>query len=101
MSARRYGHEGRVVIGITDPFRSSNDGAYTLDAGPGGAQCQPTTAKPDVTMDVADLAAMYFGGVRASTLLQAGRIEELRSGAVDTLDRMIGWPVAPWCPQDF
>jgi predicted acetyltransferase len=101
MSARRYEHEGRVVIGVNDLFRPSNDGAYELDGGPDGARCRVATGEADVTMNVSDLAAMYFGDVRASTLLQAGRIDESRSGAVDTLDRMISWPIAPWCPQDF
>jgi predicted acetyltransferase len=59
-----------------------------LEGGPGGASVTTATAEPDLVMDVATLSAAWLGGVSFSTLARAGRIDEVRAGAVARADAM-------------
>ena len=55
----------------------------------------------DLTMDVADLGAIYLGGVRASTLATAGRIEAASPGAAALADRVFAAERVPYCMTRF
>jgi hypothetical protein len=55
----------------------------------------------DLEVTVADLGALYLGGVRATTLARAGRTRELRPGALQRADDLFVWPVAPHCYTRF
>ena len=101
LEARRYSHEGRLVIEVDDAFAPWNDGTYELDGGPEGATCRPTGAEPDLSMRVEDLAAAFLGGVSFRRLAAAGRVEERTSGTLTTADAMFSSAVAPWCPWIF
>jgi predicted acetyltransferase len=82
LAARRYSTADRFVVEITDSFRPATAGRYEIDGSPDGAACRRTLARPDVAMDVADLGSLYLGGVAASSLGRAGRIEERTPGAL-------------------
>jgi predicted acetyltransferase len=101
LEARRYSHEGRIVLEIRDEFAQWNDGTYELDGGPDGARCQAAGAAPDLSMRVEDLAAVYLGAVSFRALAAAGRVIERNPGALKTADAMFSSPVAPWCPWIF
>ncbi len=101
LEARRYSHEGRAVLELDDEFAPWNDGTYELDGGPEGATCRPSSAEPDVSMRVEDLAAAYLGAVSFRALASAGRIVERKPGALRTADAMFSSTVAPWCPWIF
>jgi predicted acetyltransferase len=101
LEARRYSHEGRVVIEVDDGFAPWNDGTYELDGGPGGATCRPSSAEPDLSMGVEDLGATYLGAVSFRALAAAGRVIERTPGALKTADAMFSSAVAPWCPWIF
>jgi predicted acetyltransferase len=95
LTARGYADEGRLVLQVTDALRPRNQGRFVLEAGPGGASLRPTGAAPDLAMDVSDLGAAYLGGVRFTTLAQAGRVAERTPGALRGADRMFTVDPAP------
>lgn len=100
LAARRYGAEGRLVLGVRDDFGGYASGTFELEGGPEGAQVRASTADPDLVLSAADLGAAYLGGVRFTTLHRAGRV----TGAGEALlraDAMFGWDCAPWCPEVF
>lgn len=101
LESRRYSHEGRVVLELDDEFAPWNDGTYELEGGPEGATCRPSSAEPDLSMRVEDLAAAYLGAVSFRALAAASRAIERRPGALKTADAMFSSAVAPWCPWIF
>jgi predicted acetyltransferase len=101
LAGRRYARDNRLVLRVRDDFCAWNAGHFELNGGPSAAQCQACDDDPDLELDVADLAAVYLGGNRFRTLHEAGRVRELRSGAVARADAMFGTDRAPWCPSHF
>ena len=101
LKGRRYAVDGRLGLRVRDAFCPWNDGQYELLGGPGGAECTATGGTPDLALDAADLAALYLGGNRFRTLFEAGRVEELRPGAIAHADAMFATDRAPWCPSHF
>jgi predicted acetyltransferase len=101
LEARRYPVEGRVVLDLTDPFRPANDGRWSLEGGPDGASAARTTEEADLALGIDDLGALYLGGVTATTLARAGRVEERRPGALARTDAVLASPVVPWCAIEF
>lgn len=98
LSCRRYSRDGRIVLEVADSICSWNDGRYRLEGGPEQAECVRTDEPADISLSVADLGAIYLGGVRPSVLAQAGRVSELKSGGLSVADAMFAWPLQPWCP---
>src|SRR2546430_12909945 len=82
LKGRRYAVDGRLALRVRDPFCPWNDGQYELIGGPDGAECRSNGSTPDLALDAADLAALFLGGNRFRTLFEAGRVEELRPGAI-------------------
>jgi predicted acetyltransferase len=101
LAARAYGTEGEIVFELRDAFRPENDGTYRLAGSPKGGECARTSAPADIELTIADLGALYLGGVKASTLAQAGRVAEARPGALDLADDLFAWPLAPHCTTRF
>ena len=101
LEGRRYAVDGRLTLRVRDALCPWNDGQYELLGGPGGAQCKSNGGTPDLALDAADLAALYLGGNRFRTLFEAGRLEELRPGAIARADAMFATDRAPWCPSHF
>jgi predicted acetyltransferase len=101
LAGRRYAVEGRLVLRVRDAFCPWNDDHYELNGGPTNAACERCTDDPDLELSAADLAAVYLGGNRFHTLHQAGRVQELRRGALAQADAMFATDRAPWCPSHF
>jgi len=101
LSGRMYSAAGRVVFEVRDPVCPWNDGRFLLEGGPGVAVCEGTSEEPDLVLGAAELGAAYLGGVSLRTLAAAGRVVELREGALATATAMFGWDPAPWCPYMF
>ncbi len=96
LEARTYTREGRIVLEVRDEFCSWNEGRYELEGGTEGARCAATTAKPDITLSVADLGAAYLDGVSFSTLEHASRAEVVSPEAVQLADAMFRTRRKPW-----
>lgn len=101
LSSRCYSQNGSLVIGLHDTFCPWNDGYYELDGGPTGAECRRSSKSPDLVLTASELAAVYLGGVKFSTLARAGRIEERTHGALERADAMFSYHLKPWCAMGW
>jgi predicted acetyltransferase len=97
LEARAYASEPDVVLEVSDAFCRWNEGRYRL----AGERCEPTEAPPDLALDAATLAAVYLGGTTLRELGDAGRVRELRPGALAPASDAFRGAVAPWCPEIF
>lgn len=97
LSARTYAADPDVVLDVSDAFCPWNAGRYRL----AGGVCERTDAEPDLALDASALGAAYLGGTPLSELAQAGRVAELRPGALSRASAAFRGDVAPWCPEIF
>ena len=101
LAARRYGTAARLVLEVADAFVPENAGRYALEGGPEQAECRKTAEAADLALDVADLGAAYLGGVSFTTLARAGRVRELRAGALGRADALFATATAPFSGTNF
>jgi predicted acetyltransferase len=97
LSGRSYAGDGAVVLDVRDVFCPWNEGRWRLE----GGEAARTDDEPDLALDVADLGSVYLGGFTFRELARAGRIEELRDGAIAEADSLFRTDTAPWCPEIF
>jgi predicted acetyltransferase len=97
LSARTYSVDPDVVLEVSDAFCPWNEGRYRLSDG----GCEPTEGPADLSLDVAALGAAYLGGTTLLELAAAGRVRELRGGALARASAAFRGDVAPWCPEMF
>jgi len=98
LAARGYLTDGRIEFVVDDPYDYAagrfeltiQDGVGTVAvlSAPGGA--------PTLTLGVPELSAIYLGGVKASTLVGAGRIGESEVGAAALADGLLRSEVTPF-----
>jgi predicted acetyltransferase len=103
LEARRYASDGSVVLEIVNPFRPGGaaSGRFRLEGGPDGATCRPErSAEADLTMTIDALGSAYLGGVRWSTLAEAGRVSGNRD-ALRRADAMFATTPSPFCNTPF
>jgi predicted acetyltransferase len=74
LSARRYTTEVDVVLEVHDPFLDRG-GRFRLRGGEDGAECAPADGEPAVSLTVAALGSLLFGGGRAESFARAGLLE--------------------------
>jgi predicted acetyltransferase len=101
VQARAYSVTERLVIEVVDDFLGSAAGRFAIDATPSGAMCAATELSADLTLGPAELGAVYLGGVQASTLARAGRVDEHTSGALRRADVLFSNDRAPYCRTMF
>jgi predicted acetyltransferase len=97
LSGREYSAEGSIAFDVTDDFCPWNEGRWKLADG----TAEPTGDEPDLKLPVQSLGAAFLGGVSFASLARAGRLEELRDGAIDRADALFRWDRHPWCPEIF
>ena len=102
LASRRYQADVDVVLHVTDEQRPANAGSYRVRA---TAFAEPEVTRThddaDLSLDVSALGAVYLGGQTLAALGLAGRVTELRPGALATASAAFGWPVAPSCSFVF
>lgn len=83
LRSRRYSTQLDLVFEVSDAFCPWNAGRWRLivDA-TGCAEVRRTLAEADLACSTSDLGAAYLGSTRMSTLAAAGRVRELRPGAL-------------------
>lgn len=101
LADRTYSTDVDVVLEVADDFCPWNAGRWRLQGGPDGASCEPTRDAADVALSSTELGAAYLGGTKLAALAQAGRVAELRSGALAAASRAFGLDREPWCPEVF
>lgn len=103
LATRRYTARCELVLEVTDDVCPWNAGRWRLVVDDtGAAVVEPAAvATPDLACDVADLGAAYLGGTRLAALAAAGRVRELRAGAVLEASRAFAGDTEPFCPEVF
>jgi predicted acetyltransferase len=101
LAARRYPAPIDLVIEVRDEFCPWNAGRWRLAGHPAGAYCGRTDLDPDLVLGIEELSAAYLGGTSLATLQAAGRVTEVSPGAVTLAATAFGWPLTPWCPDEF
>ncbi|MBT2449188.1 GNAT family N-acetyltransferase [Streptomyces sp. ISL-43] len=102
LEARGYGAPLDVVFEVEDRFCPWNAGRWRLTAtAGGGASCTRTDAPAELELSVGELGSAYLGGVALTSLAAAGRVRELRAGALAEVSRALAGDVAPWLSHGF
>ncbi|WP_217241246.1 GNAT family N-acetyltransferase [Streptomyces sp. AC555_RSS877] len=101
LEARTYQAPVDVVFDVEDDFCGWNAGRWRLTGDAKGASCGRTTDAADLALSVRELGAAYLGGVSLVSLGAAGRVRELRQGALAEAAVGFGSAVAPWLPHGF
>jgi predicted acetyltransferase len=97
LSGRRYSADGSIVLEVVDDFCPWNEGRWKLADG----TAQRTSNEPDLRLPVQSLGSALLGGVSFAALSRAGRVEEVREGALSRADALFRWDRHPWCPEIF
>jgi predicted acetyltransferase len=98
---RTYGAPFEVVLEIADAVCPWNAGRFALRCDGATATCAPTALPAGLELGVAELGAAYLGGTTLDVLARAGRVRELRVGALTAAGRGLRGDRAPWCPEIF
>ena len=94
LSARTYSAAWDGVIEVTDPLDFAS-GRWQVSIGTDGtASVTKTDAEPDVQCGIAELSAIYAGGVSATRLAAAGRLQG-DAAVVSSLSRAFSTDPAP------
>jgi predicted acetyltransferase len=101
LEARTYQAPVDVVFEVEDDFCPWNAGRWRLTGDAKGASCARTTDVADLALSVRELGSAYLGGVSLASLGAAGRVRELRQGALAEAAVGFGSVVAPWLPHGF
>lgn len=101
LEARTYQTPVDVVLALEDAFCPWNSGRWRLSGDPKGASCARTEDPADLALTVRELGSAYLGGVTLDALAAAGRVRELRRGALAEASLAFGSATAPWLPYGF
>jgi predicted acetyltransferase len=97
LAARSYGPGDSVVLDVADEYCKWNEGRWELSAD----GVERSKAEPDLRLSVDMLGSVYLGGFTFADLDRAGRVEEVREGALARADALFGTDRHPWCPEIF
>jgi predicted acetyltransferase len=97
LSARGFRGDGRIVLDVRDDFCPWNQARWRVERG----TAVRTTAQADLSLDASELGSVYLGGFSFEQLRRAGRLEELKPGAVARADDLFRADREPWCPELF
>ncbi len=102
LGPRRWGGAGELVVEVVDGFRPASGGRFVIGADDGGTgTVEATSAPADLVLGAEALGAVALGGVAPSVMARAGRVEEVRPGAVAVADALFRPERAPHCATMF
>jgi predicted acetyltransferase len=101
LAERSYGEPFEVVFEVEDDVLPWNAGRWALRWDGTTATCAATATPAGLALSSTELGAAYLGGTRLDTLAAAGRVRELRPGALSTASRAFTGDRAPWCLEIF
>jgi predicted acetyltransferase len=102
LQARRYDAAGTLTLDIADRLGYAA-GRFELSAGQDGrATVTVRASKPaDLALDVSALGSLYLGDRTVAQLAAAGKVTELRAGALRRAAQLLRTAVRPWCADNF
>jgi predicted acetyltransferase len=98
---RAYAQPFEVVFEIADAVCPWNAGRWALRWDGSAATCAQTALPAGIELGAGELGAIYLGGTTLETLARAGRVRELKPGALTATSRAFRADVEPWCPEIF
>jgi predicted acetyltransferase len=105
LTARRYATDIDIVLDIRDDVIPANSGLFRLTGSPDAARCvaaeESTVDDADLSCDIRALGAAYLGGTSLQSLADAGKITELRPGALRRASVAFGWHRMPGALEVF
>jgi predicted acetyltransferase len=101
LAQRTYGEPFEVVLEVADEVCPWNAGRWALRWDGTTATCAATATPAGLELSATELGAAYLGGMRLEVLARAGRVRELRGGALAVASRAFAGDRAPWCPEIF
>jgi predicted acetyltransferase len=101
LAARSYREPFEVVLELADEVCPWNTGRWALRWDGSTATCAKTATPAGLEVGPADLGAVYLGGTTLDQLARAGRVTELRAGALAAASRAFQGERAPFCPEIF
>lgn len=101
LEGRAYTGDGTLAFELTDTFCDWNQGTWTLTVLDGKAGVSRGGRDADLSLDAGDLGAAYLGGTSFNQLERAGRVKELKPGAIAIADALFHSNRAPWNPEIF
>ena len=101
LEERTYAQPFEVVFEVADDFCPWNAGRWALRWDGETAACARTSLHAGLELSAVELGAAYLGGTTLADLARAGRVRELREGALTAASRAFRADVAPWCPEIF
>lgn len=101
LTTRTYAVDVDVVLEVSDPLCPWNAGRWRLAGDPTGATLARTSDAADLALSATELGAVYLGGSSLTVLAAAGRVEELRRGALPAATRALRADPLPYCPEVF
>ncbi|MGH2807080.1 MAG: GNAT family N-acetyltransferase [Actinomycetota bacterium] len=99
LEARSYETHATLTFDVSDEFCEWNTGRWKLDAKAG--KVTRTKDDADIACSINELGATYLGETTFTRLADAGRVRELRPGAIREADAMFRRDRAPWIPENF
>ena len=96
LSQRSYSVDGSLTLEVRDSFLPWNQEVVELRSESGESSCATSNRNPDIVLSAGDLGAVYLGGINFSTLLAAGRIEEITKGSISKANLMFSTKRNPW-----
>ena len=102
LAARRYSAPVELAFDVTDALCPWNAGRWRLSVDSTGVgHVERTSAAADLACDVTDLGAAYLGSTSLRLLAAAGRVRELRPGALEPASRAFTGESEPHCLEVF
>ena len=96
LSQRLYSVDGSLTLKVRDSFLPWNQEVVELRSESGESSCATSNRNPDIVLSAGDLGAVYLGWINFSTLLAAGRIEEITKGSISKANLMFSTKRNPW-----
>ncbi|MEU5236320.1 GNAT family N-acetyltransferase [Streptomyces lydicus] len=101
LAARTYRTPVDVVFQVADGFCPWNEGRWRLSGDAAGATCVRTSDPAELALSVREVGSALLGGFSLTSLAAAGRVRELRPGALAAASVAFGSDAAPWLPHGF
>jgi predicted acetyltransferase len=101
LTARSYREPFEVVFELADDVCPWNAGRWALRWDGSTASCAKTATPAGLELTANELGSVFLGGPTLEQLARAGRVTELRSGALADASRAFQGDRAPWCPEIF
>ena len=101
LSARRYPAPIDLVFEVRDPFCPWNDGRWHVWGHPAGALLRPHRPRPRPRARHRGAVGGLPGRGLAGHAAGGRPGHEVSPGAVTLASTAFGWPVTPWCPDEF